>query len=298
MLNSQAFKPSYFLRICRRWKVTNNAHRNALSTSPSVIVKRDVISRYHFPKNKDALLLETERLNHAERVYQHLSIAFPFIAFVIALSVPLGIIVAFLFNDKQKLNKALIDSVESSVNNTSLQLITAKDLIKLVHARVPTIILYFHPSGNDEQANMLNLHSVLLKEISALKGSPLNVYRLNVMEQSDALNPLLKNAIKNAPGVFMQLVIPTENESNVISIQPPISVESFVVHIASLLEHFGMKFSKDSDELSALDRRLLRVKRCFFNLSMNGQVRFLESPNLSILEKQCEQNLERTKTIL
>ncbi|GFE54721.1 hypothetical protein BaOVIS_021250 [Babesia ovis] len=291
------YRKSSFLVLHCRWKATEVTHyRNSGSQVPVVNQRLD-ISRYKFPSDPDALLVDPNRLKRGERVYQKLSIVFPAIAFTVALSIPLGLATVFWLTSGARnkgSSKSADGSASASFTSSLPPLLTAKDLQKLVYAKTPTIVVYFFPGGSDEEANRVNLHSVVLKEISSLSGSPLNVFRLDAKEQFHNLNPFLKEEIKRSPGLLIHAVIPSENESSVISVLPPVSVQSFVRHLSRLLETAGIKFSKDDPGVRTLDQQLARVKRCIFDLTIEGKLRFLDGQSLDLLEQQCTKLLGTT----
>ncbi|ORM40768.1 uncharacterized protein BXIN_2302 [Babesia sp. Xinjiang] len=283
----------------RRWKLTEVVKRRADSPQLEVVERKTSLSRYEFPRNPDALLVEGSRLRQGERIYQWISIVFPAIAFTLALAIPVGLVTTFMLNGK--IRWASTNMIESfSRSNTPPKriekLVSARDLARLVYAKTPTIILYFTPGGTDDVANRVKLHSILLKEISTLKGSPLNVFRVNVTEELHKLNPLLREEIRRSPGMLMHLVIPSEGESYVMPLLPPVSVKSFVSQLSKILDHANIKFAKEDETITQLDEKLASVKRCMFDLTIDGKLQFLEGQSLTQMELQCKKLLAMTKS--
>ncbi|GIX64347.1 uncharacterized protein BcabD6B2_37820 [Babesia caballi] len=290
----------------QRWALTRLTKDRNANTPLAVPDKKNDLGRYQYPSDPDALLVEGERLSRGERIYQRISIGalllaawhrfagLPFIAFATALAIPVGLVTVFTMRKQRRRAEPLepVARVEPAPEVTdALQSLSARDLAKLVHAKVPTLVVYFRPGGNDEEANRVNLLCALLKEVGALEGSGLKVYRVNVKEELQHFNPYLKEEVQRSPGTLLHLVIPTEGESHVMSVLPPASATSFVAQLARALGDFRVKFAKDEEAAGRIDEQVARIKRCMFDLKMEGQLRFVEGRSLRQLELQCNKLL-------
>lgn len=297
MFAHNGIRAKCFLRLQRRFVTDKLTEHRSTTGQLGVPKRKDAVSPYSFPSDPDALLVEGSKLSLGERWYQRFSVAFPFIALAAVLSIPLGL-ATFLSTaqSRKKKNEAPVPSQPRLWDAKPLPpLLKAKELGRLIHTKKPAIVVYFRHSQDNEKLNALNLLFVLLKEISDLKGSPVDVYRVNVKEEFPYFNPYLKEELRTSDETYLQLVIPSVPESNVMPILPPVSVASFVSQLSKLLGGFNVKFRKDEAYSRSLDKALTNYKRCLFDLKLEGKTEFIQGYSLQQLDTDCRKLLSTSK---
>ncbi|KAK1938331.1 hypothetical protein X943_000260 [Babesia divergens] len=273
------------VRIQRRNVLVKSAEERSTRDRLQVLKTPGNVSKYEFPRNPDSLLVEGARLSRGERLYQGFAVGKALLIYC-CLSLSQG------FPSSQPLLWPPLN-VEKVLDTAPLpKLLTAKDLRKLIYVKRPTVVVYFRNAEGDEKANQLNLLFVLLKEISELYGSPLDVFRVNVNEEYQYFNKYLKESIKNSGDCLLHLVVPDVLESQVLTIVPPVSVKSFVSQLSKTLDGFNIKFSKGHSAQQELDEVLTRLKLCLFSLRLEGATKFIEGHSIQQLEVRCNQFLE------
>ncbi|CDR95276.1 hypothetical protein BBBOND_0204340 [Babesia bigemina] len=286
----------------RRWELVRQTKNHNANYQVSIPENKAGVSKYVIPSDSGALLVDGRRLTRGERIYQGISIGMsplegsnqclglPVIAFVAALAVPVGLVTLFAFNGRRRIEKDItkVQQIPHVVEIPSpIKLLAAKELAKLIYVNKPTIVVYYRPGSNDEESNRLNLLFALLTEIAAVEGSPLNVYRVNVQNEFQHFNQHLREEIKQSPTALIHLVIPQEKESMVTAVLPPVSATSFVDHLTKQLGNAGIKFTKDKAATKILDDKLVSIKRCMFDLKIEGEVLFVGGHNFLQLEREC-----------
>ncbi|GBE61516.1 conserved plasmodium [Babesia ovata] len=299
MFNCRVGVCARFAASQTRWELTRLTKDRNANFQVALPEEKNRLSRYALPSDPDALLVDGRRLTRGERIYQGISIGLPVIAFVTALAVPVGIVTLFALNGRRRSEQVIrVQKTQDILDIPSpIKLIGAKELAKLVHVNKPTIVVYYRPVSNDEESNRLNLLFALLAEIAAVEGSSLNVYRVNIQNEFQHFNQYLKEEIKQSTTALIHVVIPQEKESVVTAVIPPVSATSFVAHLTQLLGNMGVKFSKDETATSMLDDKLVSIKRCMFDLKMEGKVRFVGGHNFLQLDRECNKLLHSSNKL-